>query len=855
MDSSNGGDSPLQGDWIWTPEELPRLNQYLFFRKTFTLEASPDSAFCSITAERFYKLWINGVWVGEGPALSHPDEKSYDLHDLTDSLSPGTNVLAVVVQFDGDVTIWDGSWCVPPTRGGFWCRLNGAVTGTPFMVASDDTWATHRPRGWHSQVHYMNDMFFQEAYRLGHDPQDWREPTYDDGDWPRAVVLGGADGGGADGQPLPWRKLVPRDILPLTYRSHRPVKVEAGEIIERFPLDPLPENQPANDDERCSNFALRMSMERVTGTVKATVEGEANLAEGGEGDCVLTNSHPFESYDTFDGVHAATLRLDFGRIYNARLSLEVEGPEGAWLDIGYGPDLVDGQVNPYRSPRTSWADRLVLGEGRHLWRTFFWRQFRYVQITVHNAHAPVRLSEVAAEAVNHTWETTPTSFRCSDKQLEKFWQAAEHTGELSTLDVFNGHPREPANYCADLWHLVPGHIAVHGDGPLYRRYHRLFSVSQLPNGVFMDCCPGKGDPKLIVPESGFWHVRAIWTYFSRFGHIDLLEEHWESVGRWLAFWDEIVNRRGLLEVDKVRPAVGSRFHLPWVDWIPVDRRGEQLHLNAYYLMNLQIAAAWAKKLGDAEAASDYAERAERIASLLRDEFWDEERGLFVDALVEGEQSEMACEPGQGIMLDLNVAESHQAARLFEVWDKSPGSLAEAEIISCFYYMLEGLVKYGYSDFALRLLRRLERPLRLGYETFGETWTVRGWKMNGTWATAAGNRAVAQTNSWPATFLLEHVVGLQPRWGLEGCLRLAPQPLVESAAANWCGHGVEWEAQGNSWHLSARMPRPTDVEFILPYPPERVRSLSVDGSERSVESSIRIEGCTDLDVHLTLNSVE
>ena len=847
----NEGHNRLQGSWIWTPEELPHLNQFVFLRKNFTLQALPDSAICSITAERFYKLWINGLWVGEGPAISHPAEKSYDVHDVTHLLRSGTNAIAVVVQFDGDLTIWNYPWCVTPTRGGFWCQLTGEVGGTPFMVTSDETWSTCRTQGWHSNVHYMNDMFFQEAYRIGHDPEDWREPTFNDDAWSRSVILGSTDGAGADSHRLPWGKLVPRDILPLTYRSYRPLQVEAGEIVERFPLDPLPEYLAPKNHELCNNFALRMSMERVTEPIKASVEGAANLTQDGEQECVLTNSDPFESYDTFNGVHAATLVLDFGRLRNAYLCLEVEGPQGAWLDIGYAPDLIDDQVNPYRSPRTSWADRLVLGQGRHPWRTFLWRQFRYVQITVHNAHGPVRLRRVKAEEITHTWKTAPTRFQCSDKQLERFWTVAEHTGELSTLDVFNAHPREPANYCADFWQLVPGHIAVHGDGALYRRYHRFFSLSQLPNGVFMDACPGKGEPKLVIADSGFWHVRAIWTYFSCFGHIDLLEEHWDSVGRWLAFWDQITNARGLLEVEKVRPALGSKFPLPWVDWMPVDRRGEQLHLNAFYLMNLQIASQWARRLGDVKAAADYTSHADRIGIILKSEFWNEDRGLFVDAIVNGTQSEMVCEPGQGIMLDLNLASPEQASRLVEVWEKSPDCLTEAELASCFYYTLEGLVKYGYSDFAFRLLRRLERPLRLGYETFGETWTVRGWRMNGAWATAEGNRAVAQTNSWPATFLLEHVVGLQPRWGVDGCLRLAPQPVVESAVGNWCGHEVIWERQGRTWHLSAHMPRPTAVVFTLPFAPEKVRSLSVDGLERPVESSISLEQTTDLDVHLTL----
>ena len=837
----------LQASWIWTPEDLPRQNQFVFFRKSFTLTGKPDEASCVLTAERFYQVWINGVSLGQGPASGHPSEKACDLYDVSQWLHPGRNVVAVVVQFDGDVDAGDGHgrWYVPPTRGGLWCQVMGRIGEASFRTASDETWTTRRAIGWRADVHYMNDLYFQEVYRAGADPPDWNTADFDDGAWSQAVRLGEADGMGADGGPLPWGKLVPRDFPLLTRTCYLPVHVEPGEVVERMGGG----DNPNATGRPYPNIALQLTLEPVERLSKAIVEEEAALLHpGGDAACMLCNSDPFESVELFDGVHDATLTLDFGQLRNAHLVLEVEGPIGACLDIGYGPNLLDGRVSPYRSSRTAWADRLILSDGPQRWRSFFWRQFRFVQITLRNARGPVRLRRVEAEAVTHTWDRT-TRFSCSDPELETFWRVAERTAEVCTMDVFSDtFAREGCQYSNDVSQMLPASVALHGDAPFYRRYLRQFALSQLPNGVFMDACPGKGSFSQISPDAGFLHVKAVWEHYARFGQRDLIEEHWEPIRRHLAFWGALVNARGLLTVEDTHKALDTGFWWPWMDWAPIDRQGEHLPLNARYLSNLRAAAGMGRLLGDDESAMACEEHADRIAGVLKKEFWDERRGLFVDALVNGRQGSIVSEHSQGLMLQLGLATRQQAERLTAVWRQSPQDLVEANIPFIFH-VLEGLMDYGYAEMAMNLLRRLRRHLRLGQETFGEVWTMKAAQSEDGWRTM-DSRAVAHgAASWPVTFLLEHVVGLQPRWGTLKALRLAPIPVVDRAQVTWCGIEVQWEQSGREWHLVARFAQPTPVEFVLPFPPAAVQSLWVDGQEKPVQALLRMEPRKALDVRV------
>jgi hypothetical protein len=53
-------DRPYQARWIWCQVESPEPFQFARFRKTIDVASRPKSAAVYITADTFYRLWING---------------------------------------------------------------------------------------------------------------------------------------------------------------------------------------------------------------------------------------------------------------------------------------------------------------------------------------------------------------------------------------------------------------------------------------------------------------------------------------------------------------------------------------------------------------------------------------------------------------------------------------------------------------------------------------------------------------------------------------------------------------------------------------------------------------------------
>ena len=72
--------------WIWNADENHPRNRWVVFRKEFIPSSAEEGVQwqLNLTADARYHLWVNGIWRGEGPSRSWPDELFFDSYDLTD---------------------------------------------------------------------------------------------------------------------------------------------------------------------------------------------------------------------------------------------------------------------------------------------------------------------------------------------------------------------------------------------------------------------------------------------------------------------------------------------------------------------------------------------------------------------------------------------------------------------------------------------------------------------------------------------------------------------------------------------------------------------------------------------------
>jgi hypothetical protein len=87
----------LKAKWIWKKQrDYNQYNQTIIARRAFRL-GQIDRAVIRITADSFYRLYINGKWVNDGPARSWPEHYQYDRIDVTSYLKVGNNEIKVMI--------------------------------------------------------------------------------------------------------------------------------------------------------------------------------------------------------------------------------------------------------------------------------------------------------------------------------------------------------------------------------------------------------------------------------------------------------------------------------------------------------------------------------------------------------------------------------------------------------------------------------------------------------------------------------------------------------------------------------------------------------------------------------------
>jgi hypothetical protein len=207
----------------------------------------------------------------------------------------------------------------------------------------------------------------------------------------------------------------------------------------------------------------------------------------------------------------------------------------------------------------------------------------------------------------------------------------------------------------------------------------------------------------------------------------------------------------------------------WLDHANLDRAGANFTLNAHYLGALEDFSQllkWLKK----KKANVYAERASHLKNSLREYFWNEKEGLFVDAFLESGLSNKYSEHSNGIALALKIATVDQGKSIVKKLlandpnlfiKRSTGMTIVTPAMS--YFLHQGIAYYGEVDASFDLLRkRFDHMLAPQHNgTLWEEWWLDGTGRSGKFDPRQ-TRSDAQTESAfiPALFA-EFLLGVKP----------------------------------------------------------------------------------------------
>lgn len=155
-------------------------NRHILFRKHFYLEQKPECARLYISADDYYKLYVNGSFVAQGPAPAYPSHYNYNTVDITPYLTAGENVLAVHTLYQGLI---NRVWVSGDQMHGLICDLE--ADGVE-LFHSDENFLTRLHSGYQEVGTAGYETQFLECYDSAAPEVGFERPDFRDSDWEHA---------------------------------------------------------------------------------------------------------------------------------------------------------------------------------------------------------------------------------------------------------------------------------------------------------------------------------------------------------------------------------------------------------------------------------------------------------------------------------------------------------------------------------------------------------------------------------------------------------------------------------------------------------------------------------------------
>ena len=567
-----------RAQWIWPDDFRWDLhNCYVLFRREFTLDRVPHRAPLFITADQSYQLYVNGAFVGRGPARGYQSHWPYDEIDLARWLVPGRNVLAIRAYNPGASNFQ----YVSQSYGG----LLVSATWGRVRLQTDRDWKCLRQPGIRRDMMQTSlQLFFQENFDARPGPLDWMNPDFDDSAWGKPL--------GQRWNSLPWASLEPRGIPALLEEAWRP-----GEVIG------VGEGTCGTGWEEARNLYLLRQNEDHTHTPVAAKLDTPAAADAPVGlfaaglEIPPTGPGRFRSY-----------LLDVGKPVVGNFSLSIGGARGGEvIDLVYteviDPEKLEPQLRFPDGSRVAFAGRLTCRPGRTEHMFYHLIGFRHVMIVVRNSTVPLHI----APCLRRTGYPLVRrgSFQSSDRTLERIWETCAWSQQNCMLDAYVDTPwREQAQWWGDARVQAWNTFHLSGDTRLFRRGIYQIGGQTTADGVTYGHAPTMGH-NCVLPDFTLIWILTQWDYYWQTGDLTPFRDQRAVIERALAYFDQHTGKEGLVHYD-------PRYWL-FLDWTDLPKNGASTVYNLWLMIALERLSAMHRLNRDSTATA----RCERRARDLR----------------------------------------------------------------------------------------------------------------------------------------------------------------------------------------------------------------------------------------------
>lgn len=505
-----------------------------------------EKAELSITAAGIYRLYLNGEFLGHGPARAAHGYYRVDRIELTCEKLREQNMLAVET-----VNFYVNSFYVPGQPAFIQAELSRGDRILGYTGEGGGFSACERNDRIRRVQRYSFQRPFIEAYRLEEGYDDWRtegiavsEPMEEAED--KCLLA----------RNVPWPEFAVRSADTATAQgsfsqghSERPVwhdraLFEVGETMEGYPVEELEIKvsmmmdgcvtqeccgleQGCGDEEECRGYehAYRNDGENFRGREQECTSG-AYRREISEGSFFIA---------------------DLLRNTTGFLGITVECMEDSHLCLTFDEVLIQGDVVYNRMACVN-ALSLELKKGTYRIETIQPYTCRYIKPMVLKGR--VKIAGLYVREYKNP--AAVAEFSCEDEALNRIFEAGRETFAQNAVDVYMDCPsRERAGWLCDSFFtgrvemdLTGGHAV---EDNFLENYALPEGFDHLPQGMVPMCYPSDHLDGKYIANWALWLILELYEYKRRSPGSSLVSQLEERVRGILSFMEGLENEEGLLE--------------------------------------------------------------------------------------------------------------------------------------------------------------------------------------------------------------------------------------------------------------------------------------------------------------------
>jgi alpha-L-rhamnosidase len=522
-------DSPMQSSAsglmkkaipVWAEGREKEMNLNLGFHGVFRKEVNQNVKL-RITASTLYRVFINGKFLGYGPARAAHGFFRIDDYDLSRISENGVNVIAVEVagyNVNSYYTIDEPSFLQAEVESdGKILLATGSNSGFDAFQIKERLQKAER---------YSFQRPFTEYYKLNSNWDAWRITPQKPAETLTLIKQ----------QPV---KLLPRNLLLPEFDVLHPVELYAhGTIQYKKPekyykdrsLTGISTKYKGYKEDEIEVFPSQLIQEISDKSIQT-------VAEPYTGNAIAVNENEFTTF---------RFGTDLSGFIGCKLSCE----EPSEIILYFDEILTDGDVNTKkRMPDVNNQVVYELQPGTYCMETFESYTFQFLKVII--VKGKCKINDIYLREYAYP-ENRKASFQSSNDKLNAIYRASRQSFRQNAVDIFMDCPsRERAGWLCDSYFTAIMEKDFTGKSAVAHNFYENFALPDsfkcLPDGMLPMCYPSDHNDGVFIPNWAMWFIIQIDDYAKRGGDPELVTRLEPRISKLLGYFEKFENKDGLLE--------------------------------------------------------------------------------------------------------------------------------------------------------------------------------------------------------------------------------------------------------------------------------------------------------------------